>query len=108
MFSLLRNLGSSIGISALQSVLVRNTQIMHARLSEHILPYRQQGLYSPYDLSAQGLAALNARVTRQATLIAYNNDFKMLLVITLSVLPMLLALRAGRKPDPGDTPIVVE
>jgi DHA2 family multidrug resistance protein len=97
-FNLLRNVGSSIGIAAMQTLLTRNTQIMHARLAEHIVPYGGQlAAHSPYDLSSgHGLAALNASLTRQAQLIAYNNDFRLLLVLTLAVIPLLVMLRAGR------------
>src|ERR1700730_9848801 len=42
MFNLLRNIGSSIGISAVQALLTRNTQIMHSRLVEHITLYGGQ------------------------------------------------------------------
>ncbi|MDB6103624.1 MAG: transporter [Gammaproteobacteria bacterium] len=35
-FSLTRNIGSSIGISVVQTLLTRNTQIMHATLGEHV------------------------------------------------------------------------
>ena len=39
MFSLSRNLGSSIGISVVETLLTRNTQIAHASLAEHITPF---------------------------------------------------------------------
>src|SRR3984893_14292906 len=42
MFNLLRNIGASIGISAVQALLTRNTQIMHSRLVEHITLYGGQ------------------------------------------------------------------
>jgi DHA2 family multidrug resistance protein len=35
-FSLMRNIGSSVGISAVQALLTRNTQIVHATLTEHV------------------------------------------------------------------------
>jgi hypothetical protein len=38
-------------------------------------------------------------------MIAYNNDFKLLLVMTLAVMPLLLMLRAGRRQ--GSAPQVV-
>ena len=38
-FNLLRNLGSSIGISVVQALLTRNTQILHAGLAERVTPY---------------------------------------------------------------------
>jgi DHA2 family multidrug resistance protein len=109
MFGLLRNVGSSIGISIVQAVLSRNIQTMHARLSEHIVPFGQMGLHARYDLSStRDMVSLNRIVTRQATYIAYNNDFKMLLVMTLAILPILFMLRTSRNIDIGDTPIIVE
>jgi DHA2 family multidrug resistance protein len=97
-FNLLRNVGSSIGIAVVQALVTRNTQIMHARLAEHLVPYGGQlGARAQLDLgTAHGIAALNASVTRQAALIAYNNDFKLLLVLTVAVIPLLLVLRSGR------------
>ena len=35
----MRNVGSSIGISVVTTLLTRNTQIMHSRLGEHITPF---------------------------------------------------------------------
>ena len=105
-FSLLRNLGSSIGISVVQALLTRNTQIMHARLAEQVVPYGDHLRSFDYS-SAHGLAALNAMVTRQATMIAYNNDFKLMLVLTLAVIPLVLILKTGR-PGGGGAPSVAE
>ncbi len=97
-FNLLRNVGSSIGISITQALLVRNTQVAHANLAEHIVPYRELlRALPPADLATpHGLAALNAFVTRQASMIAYLDDFKFLLVLTLVMIPLLVILRSGR------------
>jgi DHA2 family multidrug resistance protein len=97
-FSLTRNLGSSIGISVVNTLLTRNTQIMHATLGEHVTRYspllRAQlpGGGSP---SMRTLAGLNATVTEQATMIAYNNDFKLMMVLSLAAIPLVLLLRKG-------------
>jgi DHA2 family multidrug resistance protein len=109
MFNLLRNIGSSIGIAVVQALLTRNTQIMHAQLAEHITPYGGQlRSASPYDFAtSQGLAALNASVTRQAEMIAYNNDFKLLLVLTLAIFPLIFLLRPARRVA-GSAPAIVE
>ena len=102
-FSLLRNVGSSIGIAVVQAQLTRSTQVMHAQLAEQLQPFGghlQAKL--PFDITTvRGLAALNGEVTRQAQMIAYNNDFKMLLVLTVVVAPLLLLLR---KPASGSLP----
>jgi DHA2 family multidrug resistance protein len=77
-FSLARNIGSSVGISVVQTLLTRNTQIMHSRLAELINPYRGTLDFHPRAMleSTRGLAILNERVTAQAAMIAYNNNFK--------------------------------
>jgi DHA2 family multidrug resistance protein len=96
-FSLMRNLGSSVGISAVTTLLVRNTQIMHARLAEHVTPFND-GLspLSPGVPETQHLAGLDATVTHQAAMIAYNNDFKLMLILTVVAIPLVALLRAPR------------
>ena len=44
-------------------------------------------------------AFLNAEITRQAVFIAYLDDFKLMMIVTLSVLPLLLLMRRGAKPE---------
>lgn len=97
-FSLLRNLGSSIGISLVQTVLSRNTIATHAALVERIT-YDNPGWNNPaiaaaYDLSrAGGRAALDAMIDQQATMIAYTNDFRLMLYLSIGVLPLLLLIQ---------------
>ena len=48
------------------------------------------------------MAALNAEVTRQAAMVAYIDDFKLMMLIALASLPLLLLLReARRRPPPA-------
>jgi DHA2 family multidrug resistance protein len=96
--SLMRNLGGSIGISALVALLAENTQTIHSRLAEGFRPdnplVHSPLFAAPYSLSApSGVAALNAEITRQAAMIAYIDDFWLLMVITLISIPLLLLLR---------------
>ncbi len=98
-FSLVRNIGSSIGISLVQTVLVRNTASTHAALVQRITTanpaWNNPAVAAFYDLSRpSGAAALDAMVTQQAAMIAYVNDFRLMLWLTIAVLPMLLLLRA--------------
>jgi DHA2 family multidrug resistance protein len=111
-FNLLRNLGSSIGISIVQTLLTRNTQILHAGLAERVTPYNaaaNPGLHAAHiDLaSPQSLVLLNGEITRQAGMIAYLNDFKLIMVMTLMLAPLLLLFRRGRKSE-TQHPVVVE
>jgi DHA2 family multidrug resistance protein len=102
-FSLTRNLGSSIGISIVMTVLSRGIQTNHAYLSEYITPFTT-GLslnQIPGSLAAQagaGLSMLDAEVTRQAATIAYTNDFRLMMWIVIAASPLVLLLR---KPAPA-------
>ena len=83
--SLMRNLGGSIGISVLVATLAQNTQIVHSRLVEGLRPDNPLAqapyLAAPFSLSTpSGIAALNAEVTRQAAMVAYIDDFKLMMI----------------------------
>lgn len=94
-YSLMRNIGSSIGIALVQTLLVRNTQTMHATLTEKITianPAALDALAAP-----NGAALLNNEITRQASMIAYVDDFWLMLILTLCVLPLLLLIRPAAK-----------
>jgi MFS transporter, DHA2 family, multidrug resistance protein len=100
MFSLIRNIGSSIGISVVVTLLGRGAQVNHAVLSEHISPLEpafQGHLVPAWDLtSSSGLAAINGEVARQALMISYLNDFKLMVYMAAIALPMLLLLRSPK------------
>jgi MFS transporter, DHA2 family, multidrug resistance protein len=101
-FSLVRNIGSSIGISLVQAVLVHSTANSHAALVERITyvnpAWTNPGVASTYDLGRlSGAAALEGVITQQASMIAYINDFRLMLYLTLGVIPLVLFVRgAGR------------
>jgi DHA2 family multidrug resistance protein len=102
--SLMRNLGGSIGISILVATLAENTQIIHSRLVETLRPdnplMHMPSSRLPFGLGdAGGVAALNHEVTRQAAMVAYIDDFRLMMLICLCSLPLLLLLRdAARAP----------
>ena len=111
-FNLLRNLGSSIGISVVQALLTHNTQVIHAGLAERVTPYNTAAnpafLAAHIDLaSRQGLALLNGEITRQASMIAYLDDFKLIMVMTLMLVPLLFLFRRGPKIEDSH-PMVAE
>jgi DHA2 family multidrug resistance protein len=105
-FSLTRNIGSSVGISVVMTLLSRNTQINHAELAARLTPFGDNAaqLAALTHGSASGLAALNGEVTRQASAIAFLNDFWLMMVMTVAAIPLLLLLRPVRH---GVAPSVV-
>jgi DHA2 family multidrug resistance protein len=95
-YSLMRNIGSSVGISLVQMLLTEDTARAHAVLGEHVAlgnPLLQTlpAALSPF--TEQGRALLNLEVTRQAALVAYIDDFKLMMWLSLAVLPLLLFIR---------------
>jgi DHA2 family multidrug resistance protein len=100
--SLMRMIGGSVGISILEAQLSQNTQIVHSRLAEGLRPdnplMHGHTLGSYFGLTApSGVAALNAEVTRQATMVAYIDDFKMMMLVLLCSLPLVLLIRVAPK-----------
>ncbi|HVY14606.1 MAG TPA: DHA2 family efflux MFS transporter permease subunit [Rhodopila sp.] len=98
-YSLMRNLGSAIGISVTGSLLVSNTQVNHALIAGSVTPFNRMlhigaaaRLWNP--ATAKGIAMLNEEVTRQAQTIAYIDDFKLMLVLAIAVMPLLLLTRS--------------
>ena len=98
LFSLVRNIGSSIGISLVQTMLVRNTVIAHASLTERVT-YASSAWHNPaiagaYDpATLAGAMFLDRAVTQQAAMIAYIDDFWLMLFLTLAVTPLLLLIQ---------------
>ena len=113
-FSLVRNIGASIGISLVQTVLVRRTVSAHAALVERITyanpAWNNPAVASAFDTTRPGgAAALDALITQQSSMIAYISDFQLMLYLTLAVIPLALLLRTPRRAGgPVDTAAVME
>lgn len=113
LYSLMRNIGSSIGISLVIFLLTRNTQLVHAELAGQVTPFNdalgQAGPSHFWNLAtAAGKAALNAEVTRQASVIAYANDFKLMMLVALVALPLVLLLKKAKGQPGGAHAAVME
>jgi DHA2 family multidrug resistance protein len=106
-FTLVRNIGSSSGIAIVTALVARNTQVNHATISANVTAANRalatpviSRLWDP--ATAAGRAALDSLVTQQAQIIAYIDDYKLLMVATLATAPLLLLFRKaprGRKTD---------
>src|SRR5438445_7028749 len=96
LFSLLRNLGLAIGVSVSSVILTRSTQIAHAEIAANVTAFNRNlqnsGAYLYWGANPHGMAALNEEVTRQAAIIAYVDDFKLLFFVSMLMLPLLLML----------------
>ena len=112
LYSLVRNIGGSTGISVFQTILSRNIQVNHEQLAAQVTPYNQAlthpAVQAFWNLHTEhGLALLNQEVTRQAVMIAYMDDFKLMSLELLCAIPVLFLLRLKRPPPPVLAPDAV-
>jgi DHA2 family multidrug resistance protein len=104
-WTLIRNLGSSIGISLIIAELTSLISVFHSQLAEKISPFNDAlrmpnaaGILST--ATEAGRATLDAIVTQQAAVMAYSNDFLIMTFISLCAFPLLFLIR-GAKPPAG-------
>src|SRR6478735_3597331 len=102
LLNLSRNIGGSVGISIVSAQLVRMSQVAHAdiasTITEHTIPTVDPTLLQT--IAPQGttaIAMINAEATRQAVFIAYLDDFKLMMLVTFAVLPLLLLMKRGSR-----------
>ena len=113
LYSLVRNIGSSIGISVVTLLLARFTQENHMNLAAHATPlnpaFRSPNYPEIWSLATTaGRAALDAEINIQATTIAYLNDFKLMMYVMLAAVPMLIIMRRPKRKAPPLEQMVME
>ena len=113
LYNLSRNIGSSVGISIVSALLVQNTQVNHADIAAGVTSTNRAfdnptiaHFWNP--LTASGRAALDAQITNQATIIAYIDDFKFMMILALAAMPLVLLLKRAARPAEIDHSIVAD
>ena len=103
LYNLSRNLGSSVGISLTSAMLVQNAQVTHAELTAYVTPFNptlrammMEKIVNP--LTAAGQTMLDGLVSNQAMIISYIDDFKLMMIITLAISPLVFLLKKGNAP----------
>ena len=84
----------------MQVLITRNSSAMHASLAAHIGREVSDAQALPAAIApdtVQGAVALNAEITRQAVMVAYNDDFRMLMLIGLLSIPLVLLIRPRKQ-----------
>ena len=110
-YSLMRNLGGGLGISAVTTLLARGAQQHQAAIVSHLTPYdsafqqRSQQLQGVFGSSAEGLqkayAAVYGVMLRQANLLAFVDNFRLLTFVCLACVPLVFLLRRVRSGGGG-------
>jgi DHA2 family multidrug resistance protein len=113
LYNLSRNVGSSIGISVVSYLLIRNNQVNHATIASHVTAFNRAfdnstvlQAWSPW--TAGGRAALDQVIQMQASIISYIDDFKLMMILSLAAIPLVLLLRSAPSAEGSDHAMVME
>ncbi len=108
-YSLMRTIGSSIGISIATTVMTRNMQVAWNQIGGHITVYNQaiSGYLQGLNLNLTdpaAIAVLAQSLARQAQMLGMLDAFKLISWSFIAMLPMVLLIgRSGRKGGSDDT-----
>ena len=113
LYNLSRNIGSSVGISVVSYLLIRNNQVNHATIASHVTAFNHafdssivRQTLSPW--TASGRAALDQAIQTQASIISYIDDFKLMMILSLAAIPLVLLLRSAPTSGESDHAMVME
>ena len=117
MLTLMRNVASSVGISIVIAQLTEGTRRTYAVLSQHVNPFnhamQMPDVRGMIDMSVdKGRAMMDAMVTLQAQIIAFSQDYQMVMIFTLCTIPLAIMIGstkvALRKQALAPEPAVIE
>lgn len=105
-----RNIGNSIGISIVTTLLARNTQAYHAQLVDRVSPldpaYQETMRQLTQSMGSESAAhaSIANEIQRQAMTLSYTDDFRFLaaVVVVLALLPWLARRPQHAAPPPVD------
>jgi MFS transporter, DHA2 family, multidrug resistance protein len=111
LFSLFRNIGAAIGVSVTSDLLAHNAQALHAEIGAYATPFNralQHGAAQHFldPTQAHGAVLLDHMVNQQAQIIAYMDDYRLMIFTTLPALLLLFLMRRPRvitPPAPGES-----
>ena len=104
MFSLVRNVGSGVGISLVTTVLARMNSVNHEDMAASLTAAAPQvRMQFPQLLTGDPLSVtmIDGLVAQQAAMISYLDNFLLLLILTVAVFPIALFLRSPKTPVKG-------
>lgn len=110
-FNLMRNIGGSVGIAAVTTLLARRTQFHQAQLVGNINPFNPEyqrwvngviaGLIakgeSNWDAQKEALGIAYAEVLRQATMMSFIDVFWLLGVVMVALVPVVFVMKSSRR-----------
>jgi DHA2 family multidrug resistance protein len=114
LFSLIRNLGSSIGVSIVMTMLRKNIQMNHSYLTEHITPFNATVAQSYIPEAIPGgsgslvFSMLDMEINSQAATISYINDFAFMMWVVIGAMPLIFFLKSPTSKKGKEVPVMIE
>ncbi|MDD3798195.1 MAG: MDR family MFS transporter [Novosphingobium sp.] len=103
LLNLFRSVGSSIGISIMMALFSRNVQVSHSDQASHItgniagvLDFSTVDRYQ--SIGEVALRVVDGEINRQAAMIAYIDDFHVMMWLSIATLPLVFMLKAASQP----------
>jgi len=109
-FNLMRSLGGSFGIAVLATILTRGAQVHQNRLVAHVTRWdldvqERLGTLAAifrgagsdlFTAEKQALASLYGEIQRQASMLSFLDDFRLLAVLLFAIIPLLLMMKGTK------------
>jgi DHA2 family multidrug resistance protein len=117
MLTLMRNVASSVGISVVIAQLTEGSRRVYAVLNEHVTPFnhamQMPDVRGMIDMGTdKGRAMIDVMVKLQADIIAFSQDYQMVMLFTLCAIPLAIMIgstkAALRKQSMAPEPAVIE
>jgi MFS transporter, DHA2 family, multidrug resistance protein len=101
-YALMRGIGGSGGIAVVSWLFVRQTQIHFNELAAHITPYNAHilpylGQYGLNPYSPQAAPLIVHEIGRQAQMLAFNDIFWFIAMVTLAIIPLVILMKRPEK-----------
>jgi DHA2 family multidrug resistance protein len=112
--TLVRNVGSSVGIPLVISTLVSTTTVMRSNLVDYITPFndalKAPDVKSVIDMTTDtGRAMVDAMINQQAQIVGFSNCFKLLMILAIISMPLIFVIGSSKiSRSPAAVPVPVD
>jgi DHA2 family multidrug resistance protein len=101
-YALMRGIGGSAGIAVVSWLFVRQTQIHFNELTAHVTPFNRDlipylGQFGLTPYSPQSAPLMVYEIGRQAQMLAFNDIFWFIAMVTLAIIPLIFLMKKPEK-----------
>jgi len=101
MYNFLRNIGGSVGVAFITTMLSRRTQFHQSRLSEHINVFNKNYQMIKWKISTFSIPSADAliykKLIKSSSMLAFNDVFYLLSLLLILILPIVIFMSSYKK-----------